>query len=215
MSDHMTEWIAAYHDGELKPDRRAWVEAHLAGCAECRREMVELSALSGLLGADPAPMPLTAEEVFVGQVLGRLPRPVEPFWRRAARTSLRYTPLGLFAAWAFFQAVIAVTGALMLAMNLFPPVEQALSALLPLREGGADGGVFSWLGRAWGSLALPRPSGLVETVGWAGPLALFDIALAGLFAVLFLAWLAGFWSHHKVRVEEYSVEFTDGREPSN
>ena len=48
-SDTLREWLGAYMDGELNTERRAWVERHLADCAECRLELDELRRLSRLL----------------------------------------------------------------------------------------------------------------------------------------------------------------------
>ena len=57
--------LGAYVLGALDPGERARVEAHLAGCADCREELASLAALPGLLGrvsraeveAVPAPPP--------------------------------------------------------------------------------------------------------------------------------------------------------------
>ena len=46
--DHLTEgMIAAYVDRRLGADERRGVEAHLAGCDDCRAEVVEVSRLVG------------------------------------------------------------------------------------------------------------------------------------------------------------------------
>ena len=55
MSEHILNWLPAYHDGELPPGRRQRVEAHLQGCPSCRAELETLTELSALLKADPAP----------------------------------------------------------------------------------------------------------------------------------------------------------------
>jgi hypothetical protein len=57
--------LGAYVLGALDPAERGRVEAHLAGCADCREELASLAALPGLLGrvsraeveAVPAPPP--------------------------------------------------------------------------------------------------------------------------------------------------------------
>src|SRR5687768_7391121 len=41
--------VAAYVDGSLATDARAHVQAHLALCAECRRELVDVSRIVGTL----------------------------------------------------------------------------------------------------------------------------------------------------------------------
>ncbi len=112
-NDYVKEWLGAYLDGELSDERRAWVENHLAGCPDCRKELDELRALSNLLHAVPAPATGLSNAEFTRQVTRRLPQPVRPFGRRALQIGLRYAPLGLFGIWAFFQAVILVAAGLL------------------------------------------------------------------------------------------------------
>lgn len=45
--------LSAYHDGELPPEDRDEVWSHLENCADCREEMEELAALSGVLASGP------------------------------------------------------------------------------------------------------------------------------------------------------------------
>ena len=49
------EWLTGYFDRELDPARRDQVEAHLAQCAECRRELEGLNVLSQALACDDLP----------------------------------------------------------------------------------------------------------------------------------------------------------------
>jgi anti-sigma factor RsiW len=51
------EAIGALVDGELAPDERAALEAHLAGCAGCRQEFEELSRLAAAFASLPAVEP--------------------------------------------------------------------------------------------------------------------------------------------------------------
>jgi len=43
-SHHLDDTLSAYLDDELAPAARREAEAHLAGCAECRAELVEVAA---------------------------------------------------------------------------------------------------------------------------------------------------------------------------
>jgi anti-sigma factor RsiW len=74
MEKHISQWLAAYHDGELKGRRLAQVEAHLADCPECLKELEALDALSALLNEAPDAPVLTAPDRFAAQVGLRLPR---------------------------------------------------------------------------------------------------------------------------------------------
>jgi hypothetical protein len=53
--DAIREWLSAYLDGEITPRRREAIEAHLAGCDACRRELASLRGVSACLQAWPAP----------------------------------------------------------------------------------------------------------------------------------------------------------------
>jgi anti-sigma factor RsiW len=51
MNQHVTDWLGAYHDGELEESRRQQVEAHLQVCEDCHAELSRLRALARLLQA--------------------------------------------------------------------------------------------------------------------------------------------------------------------
>lgn len=67
-SDHDTIWesLPEYALGVLDPDENAAVEAHLAGCADCRAELQSLRAITaGLaLTLDPVPEPVGHQARF-------------------------------------------------------------------------------------------------------------------------------------------------------
>lgn len=206
-TDYVKEWLGAYLDGELSADRRSWVEEHLATCPACQQELLALRALSKLLHADPAPAPFLEPEAFSRQVLKQLPRPVQPAWQRALRLGLRFTPLGLFSVWAFFQAVIWVSSVLLYALRVFPQVEQGLAVLTPawndrgysLLGGGLLSRMFAWSG-------MDALTGQIGVSIWFGPLTLINLAFLALLAVLFFAWLAGLYSHHRAQAGAITLE---------
>lgn len=53
MSDHDRSQLGAYVLGALEPDEVRGVEAHLAGCAECREEVADLEEMKEFLGEVP------------------------------------------------------------------------------------------------------------------------------------------------------------------
>ncbi len=73
-TQHVTELLNAYHDGELRGRKLDQVASHLAHCPECQQALAELDALSALLQSDPLPQISTTPEQFVAQVGLRLPR---------------------------------------------------------------------------------------------------------------------------------------------
>ena len=179
MSEHVLDWIGAYHDGELHGDRLRWVEAHLHTCADCQAELAALQNLAVRLQASP-PMPArTPPEQFVAQVQLRLPPrsvPV-PGRQRVRQAAGLWLPLGALALWAFGQAVLVVSG---LALGV-AAVPAAIPVVLPPLPG---------LG------ALPLLVALAQPAGWGGWLALLvlNAGLTAAAAVLVWGCLAGWWA---------------------
>jgi anti-sigma factor RsiW len=100
MSNHMTEWLNAYLDGELKGGRLHQVEAHLAECAECQAELQSLQNLSGLLHEIPAPEFIPSER-FAAQVSLRLPHGQPRATKRKAQEAGWWMiPVSLLLLWA-------------------------------------------------------------------------------------------------------------------
>jgi len=179
MSEHVLDWIGAYHDGELHGDRLRWVAAHLRACAACQAELEALQNLAVRLQANP-PMPArTPPEQFVAQVRLRLPPRSAPVPGRARlrQAAGLWLPLGVLALWAFGQAVLVVSG---LALGV-AAVPAAIPVVLPPLPG---------LG------ALPLLVALAQPAGWGGWLALLVLNAGLTAAVAVLAWgcLASWWA---------------------
>jgi anti-sigma factor RsiW len=130
MEKHISQWLAAYHDGELRGRRLAQVEAHLADCPECLEELEMLNALSSLLDqASDAPL-LTSPDRFVAQVGLRLPRRklVKPQAETRKAWVWAALPVSLMVAMGFLWTVQWLTAGLELA-QLFGFGEEAISRL--------------------------------------------------------------------------------------
>jgi len=214
MNGHVNSWLGAYHDGELHGRRLQQVKAHLAHCAACRAELEQLQALGRLLQASPAAQGLTPPERFVAQVGLRLPRrPERPAWQRAAGIGWRLAPLGLLGAWAFVQAVFAVTGAVLLALELGLGGSLAARWLpaTPLALGLAD--VFSLteislndgLRIVWQLLAQGGP------LGWA---ATWNVGFLVVIGLAYWAWLASWWARGQHRQARVALNLANVRKPS-
>lgn len=197
MTEHVTAWLGAYHDGELRGRRTRQVEAHLAACVTCRRELERLRALTALLGESPAAMDLTPPERFVAQVGLRLPRPPErPAWRSAMEIGWQLAPLGLLGAWAFAQAVFAVVGMLLLALGVGLGGDIVAWLLPTMPPGPSLPDVFSRPGAGLNDvgeigLYLLRAGG---SLGWGITLNLAVLVVIGL---LYWSWLASWWVRRK------------------
>ena len=198
MSEHVTAWLGAYHDGELQGRRLGQVEAHLAQCAACRAELERLQALSAMLQESPPARDLTPPDRFVAQVGLRLPRqPEQPAWQRTLEIGWRLTPLGLLGALAFVQVMFIMTEMVLFALRLGVGGDLVASRLPPSGT--------SWLAQ------LTRLSGaslsdvvqiLLQALGHGGPLGWVFTLYVILFAVislLYLSWLASWWARRRHR----------------
>ena len=193
MTEHVTRWLEAYYDGELKGRRARCVEAHLQTCADCRAEFESLSSLSALLQQAPEPTNLTPAEVFVAQVGLRLSRkPQQPAWKKALQTGWQWVPAGLLAAWIFVQATFLVSGLLTWILRLIPANGAFASVLSTNTQNisifemsSLSGAGFSEVSRF--SLDILRDGG---PLGWGITL---NLGLTFLFGLLFLSWLASWW----------------------
>ena len=177
MNGHVSEWLAAYYDGELHGPRRQQVEEHLSNCPACQAELEALSKLSILLQEAPSPEFRLSAQHFQAQVMRRLPpENAQPGWQRALRAGWQLAPLSAVMAWAFGQAVWLVTS-LVSVLN-FP---LGLS-----RAGLLSGGL---------SLASASPGwGSAETIIELG---LLNLAFSGLVAIFLCGWLASWWVIHR------------------
>ena len=91
--EYRQEQLSAALDGMLTPDERAALDAHLAGCASCRRELEELRQVRSLLRAVAEP---ALPRSFLLPLEGDLPAPhatQSPRPPVAPRTPASVTPL--------------------------------------------------------------------------------------------------------------------------
>ncbi|MHB0874488.1 MAG: zf-HC2 domain-containing protein [Anaerolineae bacterium] len=138
MRDEVRSLLSAYYDGELAPGEARRVQAHLAQCPECRRELGSLSELSAFLGSVPVPTSEPAEH-FVSGVMLRLPRRRPQAVRHSLlRAAWWSVPLLLLLGWALLQAVL-FTSALVIAAIRFGLGGDLLTGALPGGNAVADG----------------------------------------------------------------------------
>jgi predicted anti-sigma-YlaC factor YlaD len=118
MSKHISEWLNAYHDGELHGSRRQSVEVHLAECDLCRAEMESLEGLSNILHEVPAPE-FTPVDRFATQVNLRLPHhPRITSRKQILEIGWWMIPVGLVTIWIFFNTVFTVRDFMLTANHL-------------------------------------------------------------------------------------------------
>jgi predicted anti-sigma-YlaC factor YlaD len=115
MSNHVTEWLNAYLDGELRNSRLHYVEAHLAECYTCRAELNSLEQLSTLLQNVPA-AEFSPLERFAAQVSLRLPhQKAAPVRKKVFEIGWWIIPIGLLAIWIVMNAAFFVDDVLAVA----------------------------------------------------------------------------------------------------
>lgn len=118
MPDHVTEWLGAYHDGELRGARLRQTEQHLAGCDICQAELNEMRYLSTLLQATAAEGDFLPTEHFVANLALRMPRRSEqPQPRSVLTTGWWLIPVGLLGIWLFINITFSLSPVVTLAVN--------------------------------------------------------------------------------------------------
>jgi hypothetical protein len=199
MTQHVTAWLGAYHDGELKGRQLRQVEAHLARCATCRAELESLRALTALLRESPAAEGLMPPERFMAQVGLQLPRRSEKTTvQRTLEFGWRLVPVGLLGAWAFVHTVFIVTGAVLFALRMGLDGDVAAWLLPAVQRGpwlteifNPSGATLNDVGRV--TLQLLSHGGLLS---WSVTL---NLVLLAVFGLLYWSWLASWWARRRRR----------------
>jgi len=197
MTEHVTTWLGAYQDGELRGLRLRQVETHLAHCATCRAELERLRALTVLLQESPAAESLTPPERFVAQVGLRLPRrPEQPAWQRALEIGWQLAPLGLLGAWIFVQAVFTMAGAVLVALRMGLGGDMVAGLLPASPQGPPLSEIFSLSGASLGDMGriVLQLLSIREPLGWGVTLNLVSLVVIGL---LYWSWLASWWARRQ------------------
>ncbi len=202
MTEHVTEWLGPYHDGELHGARLQQTEQHLAECAECRAELEAIRSLSALLHESPPPADFLPAGHFTANLKLSLPRQPERIpYRRMLEIGWWLVPVGLLAAWLFVQITFSLSTMVTAASN---------SGLL--------GSSLAWLQgqpvqTEWFSDAMSLFGNQINSSGSSFLLTLNDVDVLAtqwadrsfwevLFALAYLGWLASWW----LRRPEQSVE---------
>lgn len=110
----LASFLGAYVDGELPPETRSQIDAHLTGCARCRRELDVHRAVRDRLGNEPVPAASSALRERIAAGIKSAPAPtfapvVEPTFekpassRRVLTTALAVVALVLLPALAILS----------------------------------------------------------------------------------------------------------------
>lgn len=205
MSKHITEWLNAYLDGELHGSWLQHVEAHLAECQACQSELQSLERLSGLLHKVPTPE-FTSPERFAAQVNLRLPHRQKAIpGKKIVEISWWMIPVGLLGVWIFIHTSFVVSDILSAASNL-----------------GLLSGISDWLGTSssndvYLSTTIGQ-TGLLSgnVLNWAEATETFtrislpQITLQVSIALLYLSWIAIWWTRHTRHQRQQHGQFLEG-----
>lgn len=177
MDKHITQWLAAYYDGELRGRRLAQVEAHLEDCPECLTELEQLSSLSALLAEAPEAPALTTPDRFAAQVGLRLSRRrVVQNWPAARQARVwAALPVSIVLGLAFLQVVQWLAASLSVA-RVFGYGEAAVNRLT-----GSPIELSSVLGQTSAEI-------LQSSIPFS-PQLLIGVILPAILAVAYLLWL--------------------------
>ena len=191
MSNHVTEWLNAYLDGELQGNRLQHVQEHLAACEVCQDELDALQSLSGLLQAVPLP-DFPSPERFATQVNLLLPQ------KRTATPNSRIfeigwwmIPVGLLAVWVFISTAALLGDAVSTAKNfgiLDSTTASFISAPSETVEVASTLGQFGMLrgnNLQWAETTESFTRGLFPQI-------ILQVAVA----LLYVTWFAVWWARH-------------------
>ena len=187
MSDHMTEWLNAYLDGELKGDQFQRLRQHLLECEQCRAELASLENLSKAMHMVPTPQ-FTPPERFAAQVGLRLAhKPTRATKSRVMEIGWWMIPVGLLVIWVLI-GVSSWVADLVIAANSFGLLSGVPAWFIQGSTGAywantlAQFGLLSGTGFKWTAV----------TEGFARQFAL-HISIA----VVYLGWIVVWWTRRK------------------
>jgi hypothetical protein len=205
MFEHVSEWLNAYHDDELRGSQLQHVETHLADCELCQAELESLENLSGLLREVPAPE-FTLPERFAAQVNLRLPhkRPIVSR-KQIVEFTWWMIPVGLLGAWAFIATSNILSNILYEANNL-----GLLSGISSWLGPGSVNGVY--LSSTLGQAGVLSGNGLnwAEMTETFTRMSLPQISLQISIALLYLSWIAIWWTRHQRYTRQPQGQFLEG-----
>lgn len=201
MSEHVSEYLGAYLDGELHGRQLQKIEAHMTECPTCQGEYVSLQALSATL--QEAAMPeFTSPERFAANVALRLPHKLNiPLHRKVQNISWWLVPVGLIATWIFISTAGLISDWITTANDLgllssaatwlVPGTPAAISYSDLLGQlGFFDQGNWQWL-----TLSESFTRTAISNVFW-------QVSIAS----LYLCWIAIWWTRHQQKGLGQSLE---------
>ena len=192
MSDHVMEWLSAYLDGELHGSRLHQVETHLDECDACRAELASLETLSAFLQEAPA-AEFSPPEKFAAQVRLRMPRQkTAPVRNRILEVGWWMIPVALLAVWIFMNTSFFLYDMLSVADRIGWLTSVSDWMRLDAWSAADWSAALERIGVLEGnSLALAASAETFTRIS------LPQIILQTWIALLYLSWLAIWWTRHQ------------------
>jgi predicted anti-sigma-YlaC factor YlaD len=197
MSNHVTEWLNAYLDGELRGIRLRQVQEHLGECEFCQKELDSLEGLSQLLQAVPSPKFISPER-FASQVSLRLPHEQKTVYqKKLLEVGWWMVPVGLVMSWVFMSTSFLMSDVLSAASDL-----GVLTSITDWPILGASNRA-SW-SAALGQFGVLSGNSfnLAASIETFTRSSLPQIIVEVSIALLYLSWIAIWWARH--RRQQYS-----------
>lgn len=197
MNTHPTQWLGPYYDGELDADHRQRIETHLISCLECQDQLSQLAVLSEWLNKVPEAVVDQTKELFVEQVLSKLPGKATENRVNTMQLTWWAVPAILVSSWAFIQAGLFI-GGLLLQINPIqlgsldiPGAQSILHGFLSL---ALLPGINTLLFPAWD--LLPNSNTF--------QLFLLNLLASSICLTLLGSWLAG-WLAYRQHIQSVSI----------
>ena len=208
MTKHVTEWLGAYHDGELSNARLRQVEEHLAECAECKAELDGMRGLSVLLRETAPAGEFLPTERFVANLTLSLPRqPEQPQPRKMLEIGWWLIPVSLLGTWVFIQITVSLSSVFTAAVDA-----GLLGSNLSWFQGNPS--QMEWFATAMNLFG--------NQLGLTGRVVLSELNEVNLFvteltghylwqaflAVSYLGWLVAWWLRHQRQLSQNQGNFS-------
>lgn len=187
MNDHITDLIDIFLDGEVDSREVEAIEAHIAVCSDCAKEIQRRRRLSVILQSHPRMREVKSDQQFAKEVIDRI-KPHEtslPGESQGQDMAWIGFPLLLIAGLTFLQ-VVWVESRL---VNFIPQVGEVFDSsqiLMPFSF--AIPSVINQLIRF-------LPGGSIWNWNW-----YTTIILSACLGILYISWLAGWWVKNQQRV---------------
>ncbi len=206
MSNHVTQWLSAYLDGELTGRQLQQVEEHLAECEACQAELDSLQDLSRLLQEVPVGE-FIPNERFVSQVNLRLPQQqVKPISRNNIfDVGWWLIPVSLLMIWIFIGTTTLVSDAVSAADQLGLLDSTTASFIsAPLNTANVTStlgefGVLSGNSLQWAERSESYTREVFPQFFW-------QISIG----VLYLSWIAIWWARHTRHARQPDGQLLEG-----